>query len=70
MDVIIKIVKSLENSAVLIDEVTEAVKHEIKKQERGFLGALLAPSAASVVQTVISSVIKGITGRGAMRAGR
>ena len=29
---IIKIIKSLEDSGVLIDEVTETVKHEIKKQ--------------------------------------
>ena len=28
---------------VLIDVVTETVKHEIKSQEGGFLGALLAP---------------------------
>ena len=43
---IIKIIKSLEDSGVLIDAVTETVKHEIKKQEGGFLQALLAPSAA------------------------
>ena len=34
---IIKIIKSLENSCVLIDAVTETVKHEINKQEGGFL---------------------------------
>ena len=28
-----KIIKSLEDSSVLIDRVTETVKHEIKKQE-------------------------------------
>ena len=38
----VKIIKSLEDSFVLIDEVTKAVKHEIKKQEGGFHGALLA----------------------------
>ena len=41
----------------MIDEVTEAVKHEIKKKD-GFVAALLAPSAASLVQPVISSVVK------------
>ena len=45
MDDIIKIIKSLEDSGVLIDRVTETVKHEIKKQESRFLGALLAPLA-------------------------
>ena len=50
MNGIIKIIKSLEDSGVLIDGVTETVKHEIKnKQEGGFLGAFLAPLAASVV---------------------
>ena len=34
----IKTVKSLEDSFVLIDGVTETVKDETKKQERGFLG--------------------------------
>ena len=66
----IKIVKSLEGSCVLIDGVTEAVKHEIKKQEGGFLGVLLVPLTASLVQPIISSVVKGISGRGFRRAGR
>ena len=32
MDDIIEIIKSLENSVVLIDVVSETVKHEIKKK--------------------------------------
>ena len=48
MNKFIKTIKSLEKSGVLIDGVTEKVKHEIKKQEGGFLGALLAPLAASI----------------------
>ena len=36
MNDIIKIVKSLEDSGVLIDGITETVKHEIKKQESRF----------------------------------
>ena len=55
---------------VLIEGVTETVKDEIKKQEGGFLAVLLAPSAASLVQQVISSVVKGISGRGSRRVGR
>ena len=61
---------SLEDSNVFIDGITETVKHEIKKQEGGFLSALLAPLAASLVQPVISSVVKGTSGRGVRRAGR
>ena len=53
VDDIIKIVNSLGNSGILIDRITKAVEHQIKKQEGGFLGALLAPLAASVVQPVI-----------------
>ena len=46
MNDMIKIIKSLEDLGVLIDGVTETVKHEIKEQEDRFLGALLAPLAA------------------------
>ena len=70
MNDIIKIITSLEDSVVLIYGVTETVKNETKKQEGGFLGALLAPLAASLVQPVISSVVKGIRGRGVRRAKR
>ena len=66
---IIKIIKSRERSRILIDSVTKTVKHEIKKPESEFIGALLAPFAASVVQRVISSVVEGITAKGVMRSG-
>ena len=62
----IKYIKSLEDLDILIDGVTETVKHEI--QEGGFLGDLLAPSAASLVQPVISSIVKGISEGGVIRA--
>ena len=70
MNDIIKIIKSLEDLGVLIDGVTETVKDEIKNQEDEFLGALLAALAGSIVQPMISSVIKGISGRGVGSAGR
>ena len=84
MNDIIKIIKSLEDSGLLIDCITESVKLEIKRQKDGFLGVALVLLAASLVQPVISSVEKGITRskvmrirkevtrarRGAMRAGR
>ena len=47
---IIKITKSLQDSGLLVDGVTETAKHEIDKQEGRFLGALLAPLAASIVE--------------------
>ena len=52
MNDIKKIIKSLEDSGVLIDGFTKIVKHEIKKQEGAFLSALLVPLAASLVQLV------------------
>ena len=70
MNDMIKIIKSLEDWGILIDGVTEIVWHEIKKQEGRFLGALLAPLADSLVQPVISSVVKGISGTGVRRGGR
>ena len=42
MDDIANIIKSLEDLGALIDGVTERAKDKIKKQEGGFLGALLA----------------------------
>ena len=69
MDDIIKILKSLEDSGVLIDGVTETVKQKIKKQEGRFLRALLAPLAALLVQPAISLVVKGISERGVRGAG-
>ena len=52
MNDIVKIIKSFEDSGVLIDGVTETVKHEIKKQDKSF-GAWLAILAVSLVQPVI-----------------
>ena len=43
---------------------------EIRKEEGEFLGALLAPLAASLVQTRISSVVNSICVRGIRKAGR
>ena len=76
MDDIIKIVKSLQNLGLLIDSVTETVKHEIKKKEGGFLTAmmvdmaasLIAPMSSSLIQPIASLLIKAITGKGVTRA--
>ena len=48
-DYIIRIIKSLESSGVLIDRVSETVKNETEKQEGGFLGILLGTSGASML---------------------
>ena len=52
MNDIVKTIKSLEYSNILTDGITETAKHEKKKKKKkegGFPGALLAPSAASLV---------------------
>ena len=49
MDDIIKIGESLEKSGLLIDGAHETVKHEIKKQEGGFLPAMVTPMSASLI---------------------
>ena len=49
---------------VSIDRVTETVKHKVKKQDGGFLGVFLPYLAFSVLQSVISSVVKNISGIG------
>ena len=43
---------------------------ELLKQAGGFIGTWLAPLAASIVQPVISSVVKGISGKGVRKSGR
>ena len=69
MNDLFKNIKTLKDSGVLIDGVTETVKHKIKEQEDGFLRALLALLVASLAQTLISSSVEGIRGRGVRRSG-
>ena len=69
MNDVITIIKSLEDSSVSINGATETVKHKIKKQEGQFLQDLLALLAALSVQPVVSSLLKGIIGRGVRREG-
>ena len=71
MNDIIKIIKSLEDSDVLVEGVTETVKNEKNKNKKaGFLELLFSLLAASLVQQVISLEVKGISGRGVKRAER
>ena len=51
-------------------ELLKQYNMKLKEQEGRFLGALLAPLVASVVQPMISSVVKDISGRGFRREGR
>ena len=66
MDDILKIVKSLEDSGVLLKGVSEIIQHEAKEQRGGFLGMLLGTLGASLLGDVLS---KGLSGKGVSRAG-
>ena len=52
MDDILKIVKSLENSGVLLKEVSETIQQEAKEQRGGFLSMLLRTLGASLLGDV------------------
>ena len=66
MDDILKIVKSPENSGVLLKGVTETIHHEAKEQRGGFLSMSLGTLGASLLGDVLS---KGLSGKGAITAG-
>ena len=63
---ILKIVKSLEDSGVLLKGVSETIQHEAKEQRGGFLSMLLGTLGAPLLGDVLS---KGLSGSGVIRAG-
>ena len=68
---IIKIVKSLEDSGLLLKGVTETVQNEVKEQKGVFLSMLLGTLGASFLGNILAG--KGIyragKGKGKKRAG-
>ena len=66
MDDILKIVKSLEDSGVLLKGVSETIQHEAKEQRGGFLSMLLLLDTlgASLLDDILS---KGLSGKGVIR---
>ena len=69
MDDFLKIVKSLENSGLLLKGVSETIQHEAKEQIGGFLSMLLGTLGASLLGDILSG--KGVirAGEGTIRAG-
>ena len=63
---ILKIVKSLEDSGILLKGVCETIQHEAKEQRGGFLSMLLGTLGDSLLGDVLS---KGLSGKGVIRAG-
>ena len=66
MDDILKIVKSLEDSGVLLKGVSKTIQNEAKEQRGGFLSILLGTLGASLLGDILSN---GLSGKGAIRAG-
>ena len=70
MEDLIKIVKSLKDSGLLLKEVTESVQNEVKDQKGGFLSMLLGTLRASLLGNLLT--IKGTfhARKGIHRAGK
>ena len=69
---IIKIVKSLEDSGLLLKGVTETVQNEVKEQKGGFLSMLLGTLGSSLLWNILADkgVIVTSQGQGINRAGK
>ena len=68
----IKIVRSLEDSGLLVKWITETVQNEVKEQKGGFLSMLLGTLGASLLGNLLTGrwVIATSRGRGIHRAGK
>ena len=66
MQDLLKTVKSLEDSGLLLDGITKTVKNEVKERKGGFLSMLLATLEASLLGDLYT---KNLSGRGVIRAG-
>ena len=63
MNDIMKIIKALENSGILLKGVSKTIKNETKEQEGGFLSMLLGTLGASLLGNLLTG------GKSIMRAG-
>ena len=66
MQDLLKIVKSLEDSGLLLEGITETVKNDVKEQKACFLSMLLGTLRASLLGDLLT---KNLSGRGVIRAG-
>ena len=70
MNDIMKIIKALEKSGILLDGIGKTIENEVKEQKGGFLSMLLGTLGASLLGNLLTGG-KGImkAGEGIMRAG-
>ena len=68
---IIKKVKSLEDSGLLLEGVTETFQNKVKEQKGGFLSMLLGTLGASLLGNILTGkgIYKAGKGKGINRAG-
>ena len=66
MDDIFKIVKSLEDSGLLLKDVSETIQNEAKEQRGGFLSMLLGTLGASLLGDLLT---KKLSGKGIIKGG-
>ena len=73
MQDVLKIVKSLEDSGLLLDRITETAKNEVKEQKGDFLSMLLGTLGTSLLGDLVTKNLSGKTmiraGEGTIRAG-
>ena len=68
---IIKIVKSVESSGLLVKEVTETVQNEVKDQNGGFLSMLLGALGTKLLGNLLTGkrIYRAGEGKDVLRAG-
>ena len=66
MQNLLRIVRSLEDSGILLGGITETVKNEVNKLKGGFLSMLLGILGAYMLGDLLT---KNLSGRGVIRAG-
>ena len=57
-----KIVKSLEDSGLLIKGVSQTIQNEEKEQKRGFINTLLVMLGANLLENMLASKVINIAG--------
>ena len=67
---VMKISKYLEESSLLIKDVSKTIKNEAKEQKEGFLGMLLVILGASVLGYPLTGKVTITAGEDAIRAGQ
>ena len=69
MEDIIKIVKSLEDSSLLLKGVSETIQNEAKEKKGGFLSVLLGTLSASLLGNILADAGMNGAEEGFLRAG-